>query len=317
MIKIGLATALALCTTVLLFAQQGLTGEYYSGSNFEKLKHTRTDPKIDFLWNRKAPFKDIDPESFSVRWFGQIKPPKSGTYSFVAKVDDGIRVKVNGVLVIDSWQMNNHVNYDGQIALQANKLYKLEVEYFNALLEGEARLYWRLPGANFQEYQLIESEYFYQPGAVLERPAPKPAPKPAPASVPKPTTPPPPKKVEAPVAKDSLEKYTPQNVLFVKGQSVILPESYAELDRFAAFLLRNPSLQVSVEGHTDINGDAEKNQVLSEERARVVVEYLSEKGVNANRLRSQGFGETRPVNLEKTEAGFAQNRRVVFVVKQD
>jgi outer membrane protein OmpA-like peptidoglycan-associated protein len=49
----------------------------------------------------------------------------------------------------------------------------------------------------------------------------------------------------------------------------------------------------------------------------VVFEYLSEKGVNANRLRSQGFGETRPVNLEKTEAGFAQNRRVVFVVKQD
>jgi outer membrane protein OmpA-like peptidoglycan-associated protein len=82
-------------------------------------------------------------------------------------------------------------------------------------------------------------------------------------------------------------------------------------------LLRNPSLKVSVEGHTDLNGDADKNQVLSEERARVVVEYLAEKGVNANRLRSQGFGETRPVNLEKTEAGFAQNRRVVFVVKQD
>ncbi|MFZ4634693.1 MAG: OmpA family protein [Saprospiraceae bacterium] len=313
MIKLCLATALALCTTVLLFAQQGLTGEYYNGTNFEKLKLTRTDPKIDFLWYRTAPAKGIDPESFSVRWFGQIKPPKSGTYSFVAKVDDGVRVKVNGVIVIDSWQLNNHVNYDGQIALQANKLYKLEVEYFNALLEGEARLYWRLPGASFQEYQLIESEFFYQPGAKLEPPAPKPAP----ATVPKPVNPPPQKKVEAPVTKDSLEKYTPKNVMFVKGQSVILTESYAELDRFAAFLLRNPSLNVSVEGHTDINGDAEKNQILSEDRARVVVDYLSQKGVNATRLSSKGFGETRPVNLDKTEAGFAQNRRVAFVIKQE
>ncbi len=291
-----------------LSAQNGLHAEYYDGARFNKLMLFRTDAKIDFYWNQ-APARGINPESFSVRWRGQIRPPRSGKYAFVAKVDDGIRVRIGGRPVIDSWQMNNHMHYDGSIDLEAGRLYSIEVEYFNGLLEGEARLMWRLPGDDLRNYQVIEPRYFYQPGATLDPPAPKPE---APKKVDKPAPPSP--SLTAPEEKDTLGRYVPKNVLFVRGQSVILPESYPALDQFAAFLLRNPLVKVAIEGHTDTNGDAAKNQILSEDRARVVKEYLVQKGVAADRLSYKGYGETRPLSTEQTEEGFAQNRRVVFLV---
>ena len=74
------------------------------------------------------------------------------------------------------------------------------------------------------------------------------------------------------------------------------------------------SYKLSINGHTDNVGNAEKNQKLSEDRAAAVKAYLESKGVDASRLTSAGFGQDQPVADNKTKAGRAKNRRVEFAI---
>ena len=74
-----------------------------------------------------------------------------------------------------------------------------------------------------------------------------------------------------------------------------------------------PALTVSIEGHTDSQGNDDKNMTLSQTRAQAVMTYLTEKGVSPTRLRSVGFGELVPIASNDTSAGRAQNRRVALI----
>ena len=67
-----------------------------------------------------------------------------------------------------------------------------------------------------------------------------------------------------------------------------------------------------MEGHTDSAGNDKTNQILSEKRAQACLDFLLKKGIDKNRLKSAGFGETRPVADNKTTAGKTKNRRVEF-----
>jgi outer membrane protein OmpA-like peptidoglycan-associated protein len=78
-------------------------------------------------------------------------------------------------------------------------------------------------------------------------------------------------------------------------------------------LTTSPELKLSVEGHTDDTGTASRNQQLSEARARAVVASLTQAGIAAGRLQAAGFGQTKPLADNATEAGKAQNRRVELV----
>ena len=71
----------------------------------------------------------------------------------------------------------------------------------------------------------------------------------------------------------------------------------------------SPSSNFSIEGHTDSDGSDAHNQKLSEERAAAVRNYLIEQGIDSQRLASIGFGETKPIDTNKTKAGKANNRR--------
>ena len=117
------------------------------------------------------------------------------------------------------------------------------------------------------------------------------------------------------IHKDTLEKYVPSNVHFKQSKSVILEDSKADLDKLADFLLRNPAIRVHIEGHTDIIGDPALNLKLSEERALTVARYLTNKGIESTRIKSKGFGSTKPLVIENTDFGHAQNRRVVFILE--
>lgn len=109
------------------------------------------------------------------------------------------------------------------------------------------------------------------------------------------------------------EVFISQQINFEFAKSTILPDSFYILDEVTDLLLRNPRLkQVRVEGHTDDVGGAERNQVLSEDRALSVTKYLIDHGVEPNRLQAQGFGLTKPLASNKTDAGRAKNRRVQF-----
>lgn len=100
------------------------------------------------------------------------------------------------------------------------------------------------------------------------------------------------------------------HINFDTGKSRIKSESYEIVSEISKMLTNNPSLKLSVEGHTDNVGDEVSNLKLSENRAKSVVMALVEDGIDENRLQSKGFGQTKPIGDNTTEEGKAQNRRV-------
>ena len=100
------------------------------------------------------------------------------------------------------------------------------------------------------------------------------------------------------------------DVLFGSGSDVIKPGAYYLLDEIAAKLEANPVISVDIQGHTDNVGSPEANKDLSLRRAQAVKNYLVGKGIMPNRMTTEGFGFSRPVALNGTEAGRSLNRRV-------
>lgn len=123
-------------------------------------------------------------------------------------------------------------------------------------------------------------------------------------------------KAVAAVEKELREKGEARiNILFDFNKAVVKPKYHGELKKFAAVLLRDPSLHVVIEGHTDNVGGGDYNLKLSLRRAESVVKYMVEKfGVPASQLTAKGYGKTRPIADNKTKEGRAKNRRVMAVV---
>jgi len=103
-----------------------------------------------------------------------------------------------------------------------------------------------------------------------------------------------------------------RNIQFETGKSVIKPVSYSILNEVAKILKEYDYYNVSIEGHTDNVGNADKNLKLSQDRAKAAMDYLIKQGVSADRMTSSGYGLTKPIADNKTAAGRAQNRRVEF-----
>jgi OmpA-OmpF porin, OOP family len=101
-----------------------------------------------------------------------------------------------------------------------------------------------------------------------------------------------------------------KTILFNSGKSTFQERTYPVLVSITEILKEYPESKFSIEGHTDSDGAAAANQKLSEDRAGAVKTYLVDNGIDASRLSSIGFGETTPVDTNKTAAGKANNRRV-------
>ena len=143
-------------------------------------------------------------------------------------------------------------------------------------------------------------------------PAPAPAPAPEPAPAPAPVAPPPP--VVVPAAPVS-EKITYQSdALYDVGKSVLKPDAKSKLDDLVS-KTAGLNLEVIIAvGHTDSDGSDAYNQKLSVARADSVKNYLVSKGIEANRVYTEGKGEKQPVADNKTKEGKAKNRRVEIEV---
>lgn len=94
----------------------------------------------------------------------------------------------------------------------------------------------------------------------------------------------------------------------------LLQQSYKELTNLLEKLQANPAMKVELRGHTDNTGTKEGNRRLSENRARAVMEYLVERGINAKRLTANGYGESMPIDSNETPDGRSRNRRVEYKV---
>jgi outer membrane protein OmpA-like peptidoglycan-associated protein len=103
-----------------------------------------------------------------------------------------------------------------------------------------------------------------------------------------------------------------EQIQFESGKATIRTVSYPVLDDIVMVLRDYPDIQVRIEGHTDNVGNDAMNLELSKSRADAVFEYLIAKGVDARRLVTEGFGETRPIDTNTTTTGKARNRRVEF-----
>lgn len=101
-----------------------------------------------------------------------------------------------------------------------------------------------------------------------------------------------------------------KNLLFESGSDVIVSSSFESLNKLASVMVNNPRSKLHLEGHTDSVGDDNANMDLSKRRAESVKRYLMTKGVSGNRVTTDGFGETKPVDTNDTEAGRHRNRRV-------
>lgn len=110
------------------------------------------------------------------------------------------------------------------------------------------------------------------------------------------------------------EKVVLKNIFFETGKFDLKPESKVELEKLLRFLSDNPIVSIEIAGHTDNQGNEASNKVLSQNRAKSVLDYLTNAGVAAIRLTSAGYGSTKPIADNATEEGRSQNRRTEFII---
>lgn len=110
------------------------------------------------------------------------------------------------------------------------------------------------------------------------------------------------------------EKIVLRNIFFDTDKATLRPESRRELENLTNLLKQNPSLKIEISGHTDNVGTATYNQQLSDKRAKAVVVYLTNKGINSSRLQHKGYGESQPIASNDTDEGKQKNRRTEFKI---
>jgi len=175
--------------------------------------------------------------------------------------------------------------FDNEGNVVARKREKDDAEYWKGALVGAA------VGAAVCG---ILGHYFLDEEVIPPPPPPPPPPTPSPEALPPPWA----------------TRLVLRGVNFDFNKSDIRPDSRPVLDEAAEILRANPSVRISIEGHTDAIGSDAYNEQLSVRRAEAVFRYLVNRGVAPERLEVVGYGESRPIADNATEEGRAQNRRV-------
>lgn len=131
--------------------QRGLSATYYNEQDFTGRSITRRDAQINFNWDEDAPLPLFDDDTYSIRWSGSVTPDYSENYRFYARSDDGMRVWLDGTLIINNWR-NQNVTEEVSRArrLEAGRAYSLEVEYYEAGGQAQAHLLWSSPNTPYQ-----------------------------------------------------------------------------------------------------------------------------------------------------------------------
>jgi hypothetical protein len=126
----------------------GLYGEYFAAINLSQRRFSRTDATVDFNWGAGSPDPRIPSDNFSARWTGWVQPKVTGVHTFHVMGDDGVRLWVNDVLIIDQWQDNPGTEFSepSNTRLVAGEKYDIKLEYFEHGGSAAVRLSWSATG---------------------------------------------------------------------------------------------------------------------------------------------------------------------------
>jgi subtilisin family serine protease len=123
----------------------GLAATYFNNKDFTGTTVLRIDPQVNFNWGNGSPDPAIHADTFSVRWTGQVLPAFSETYTFYTTSDEGIRLSVNGVRIIDNWASHAAVVNTGTVKLTAGVRANILLEYFENTGSAVTKLEWSSP----------------------------------------------------------------------------------------------------------------------------------------------------------------------------
>jgi hypothetical protein len=123
-------------------AGSGLSGAYYDTSSFGSYRFTQTDGTVNFSWGTGYPAGLTSGDTFSVRWSGLIQPRYTETCTFYVNYDDGCRLWVNGVLVVNDWNNGTLRESSGTVALTAGQKYDIVLEYYENTSSATCQLSW-------------------------------------------------------------------------------------------------------------------------------------------------------------------------------
>ncbi|OGG16577.1 hypothetical protein A3D77_06225 [Candidatus Gottesmanbacteria bacterium RIFCSPHIGHO2_02_FULL_39_11] len=163
----------------------GLTGTYYDTIDFTGTSIKRTDATVNFDWGAESPDPTVGPDTFSVRWTGQVLPKENETYTFYTDSDDGVRLWVNNEQIINNWTDHGFTENSGTISLSGNQKYDIKMEFYERGGQAVAKLLWSSPS---QVKQILPQSQLFKTSGPLPTPTPTNTPTPTPTVTPTPTS---------------------------------------------------------------------------------------------------------------------------------
>ena len=154
--------ATAEASAIVSTSPAGLQGDYFNNIDLSNLVLTRTDTTVDFDWGSGSPAPALGADTFSVRWTGRILPAYTEPYTFYTTSDDGIRLWIDDVLVIDHWTDHAPTELSGAIALAGAAMHDVRIEYYENGGGAVARLAW---SSASQPKQIVPAGRLFGPGS--------------------------------------------------------------------------------------------------------------------------------------------------------
>jgi len=146
-------------------AEEGLMGEYYHegpDDTWDDLVMVRLDPTVNFNWGDFSPEPGVvNVDNFKVRWTGEVEIPSTGTWIFHTQTDDGVRLWVNDVLILENWTDHGSTHDQGEITLQGGQRYPIRLEWYENGGGAICQLSWEGP---MMSRQTIPSGYLWVGG---------------------------------------------------------------------------------------------------------------------------------------------------------
>ncbi len=146
----------------------GLRAELFDNADFTNLRVVRVDPTVNFNWALGSPEPDIDPDGFSVRWSGQVQSLYNEEYTFYTTVDEGVKLTVNGQVIVDQLANQALSEFSGKLTLVAGQKYDIVMQYVENTAEAQAQLAWS--SASQAKQAIPKSQLYtvpYNPGTII------------------------------------------------------------------------------------------------------------------------------------------------------